>query len=112
MKSNKRGLWLLAAGASAGLLVSVWNYFAVESGIDHSAGALLVIVASLLLLGASVLLAAVPMPHWMTACFLGLLLLGLAGTAMAAYFLESQTLLLAMALGLAGWALDVGAKRR
>lgn len=102
------GRWLLAAAMAAGLCVAAFNYLSTGNGIDHTAGALLVIVSSVLLLGASLLFGL----RWVGARWLAvildiLILLGLIGTAAAAYFLEADLLLVLMILGLCAWLVAV-----
>ncbi|EAR51114.1 hypothetical protein OG2516_18130 [Oceanicola granulosus HTCC2516] len=92
---------LLALLALIGLIAVTYEYFTPASGIDHTAGALLAIAASALILGAALVVGFVPsMPaalHWTLEI---LLLLGLIGTLAAAWLLESWILVACMAVGL------------
>src|SRR5919205_648282 len=98
------GAWIMAAAAAPGTALSVYNYLTRGTGIDHTPGALLVVVSSALVLLASLVLALAPgAPRWLRVVLEILLLLGVLGTAAAAYFLEAYALLGLMALALVGW---------
>ena len=56
-RGREGGAWLMALAAAIGLIVSLIAYFHLGSGIDHTAGALLVIISTVLLTGAGVVLA-------------------------------------------------------
>ncbi len=97
------GAIVVIAAAAIGFLVSIYDYF-LAPGIDHSPGVLLVIASTGLILAASVVSAAYGgLPRWLRLTLDGLILLGLLGTAAAAYFLEAHVLLALMALGVIGW---------
>ena len=96
------GGWILVASSAAGLALSVFNYFE-DIGIGGTAGALLVIVSTALLLAASLFTLFVPAARWLLVTLDVLILLGILGTALAAYFLEAGLLLFFMALALVGW---------
>lgn len=91
---------LLAIAALTGLIVSIYNYLTPGTGIDGTEGAMLVIVSSLLILGASLLVALVSLPAWLFWTFEVLILLGIIGTMAAAYLLMSWILLGAMVAAL------------
>ena len=97
------GIWLLAASSAAGLVVSIFDYFG-SAGIQGTGGVMLVIASTALLLVASLFVAVVPsMPRWLGGLLLALLVLGVLGTGLAAYFLEASWLLALMVLALFGW---------
>ena len=97
------GCWLLLASAAMGLLVSLYDYFW-GPGIDHTAGAMLIIIATALLTAASAVIAFyVASPRWLRVTLEVLILFGLVGTGAAAYFLEAYVLLALMVIGLLGW---------
>lgn len=99
-----RGAWLLAASAAAGLCLSLFNYFWPSTGIRGTPGALLVVVSTALVLGASLLMALVRPKGLALRVFLNVsTLLGVTGTGVAAYFLEAYVLVALMAVGLIGW---------
>ena len=99
-----RGAWLLAAGAAAGLCLSLFNYLWPNTGIDGTPGALLVVVSTALVLGAALVMALFrSKPLWLRVFLVVSTLLGLIGTGIAAYFLDSYLLIAFMAIGLLGW---------
>lgn len=101
---RRYGIWLMALASVLALALSIYNYLDRGTGIDHTGGALLVIISSALILLASILLATVPtVPGWLRSTFTVLLFLGVLGTAAAAYFLETQILIGLMAIALIGW---------
>lgn len=99
---------LIALGAAAGLALSIFAYVERSSGINGTAGAMLVVASS-----AAILLAALALASWpgmwrgLRGLLLFLLLLGILGTGLAAYFLMSIWLLVAMAVCLIGWLLAI-----
>ena len=98
------GAWLLGAGAAAGLCLALFNYFWPSTGIHGTPGALLVVVSTALVLGASLLMALVRPKGLALRVFLNVsTLLGVTGTGVAAYFLEAYVLVAFMAVGLVGW---------
>jgi hypothetical protein len=98
------GVWVMIAGSAAGFCLSVVNYFWPGNGIDHTPGALLVVISCALVLGASLLMALGPSKGPALRIFLDVsTCLGVIGTALAAYFLEAYVLVAFMALGLIGW---------
>lgn len=96
----------MLAGAFAGLVVTLIDYFTLLSGVAGTFGAGLVIL-SCLLIG----LAAVLMFVSRNAMWLGILrslsVLGCLLTALAGYFLHEWLLIGAMALALAGLIVDL-----
>lgn len=99
---------LIALGAAAGLILSLIAYTSRSSGINGTGGALLVIASSTAILLAALAIAIWPkMRGWLRGTLLFLLLLGIIGTGLAAYLLESNGLLLAMAVCLVGWLLTI-----
>jgi hypothetical protein len=98
------GRWLVVVCAAVGLCVAAADYLSHGNGIDHTDGALLVTVSTILILGASILLALRLIPsHWARVGIDVLILLGVLGTAAAAYFLEADLLLGLMVLALCSW---------
>jgi len=98
------GAWIIVTAALGGLVVSVFNFFNPESGITGTAGALLVIVSTALL----VLFGWLMSGHgWRSGFFPAFItlsaILDIAGTAFAAYLLHSWTLLCLMLIALLGW---------
>lgn len=97
------GAWLIVIASIVGLTVSIINYNAADSGVAGSAGAMLVIVSSALLLFAGFLLGRDMGGFGVRAVFATLCFFGIVGTAFAGYLLESTTLVAAMAVCLFGW---------
>jgi quinoprotein glucose dehydrogenase len=97
------GVHILIIAAAAGLALSVFNYFWIGNGIHGSAGALLVVISSLLMFAASAaLLFADGMRHGVRGTLVVLILFDILGTGLAAYMLEAYWLIAAMAAALAG----------
>jgi hypothetical protein len=97
------GSWTLIAASLLGLVLALFQYFDVGDGIAYSPGALLVAVAAALILAASlVILARRGLPAWVGGLLYALIVIGLVGAAVAAYFLDSYWLSALMIVGLAG----------
>jgi hypothetical protein len=93
----------LIAASLLGLALAVFQYFDTGDGIAYSPGALLVAVAAALILAASlVVLARRGLPGWVDVLLYALIILGLVGAALAAYFLDSYWLMALMIVGLIG----------
>jgi quinoprotein glucose dehydrogenase len=104
--------WLLVAGAAVGLIVAIVDYF-LNPGIDHTPGALLVIISTALVTLAGLVLAlVVAMPRWPRVFLDVAILLGVLGTGFAAWLLEADILLALMAVSLIGWFLHILLDRR
>ena len=101
------GAWLMTVGSTFGLLAALIDYFWRGDGIAYTSGALLVIVSSALLLGASLLLAARALGEALTVAFIVLAGLDILGTSFAAWMLEANWLLGLMTVAAAGWIVDV-----
>jgi hypothetical protein len=102
------GGWVVAAASAIGLVICIFNFVDPGSGIAGSAGALLVIASSALILAAGLLLAvARSVPGWLRVSLDALLLLGVIGTGFAAYMLEAPLVLGAMAVALIGWFIHI-----
>ena len=98
------GNWIVVASSATGFALSIFNFFWPGSGIHGSGGALLVIVASALILAASLLMALdLSAPRSLQMLTYGLLLLGIIGTGFAGYMLEAYLLVVLMVLALIGW---------
>lgn len=96
-------IWLIAIPAGIGLVLSLIAYLTPHGAVAHSWGAVLVVVATALLLVASLLLALAEMPHWFVVLLEVLIILDIVGTGGAAYFLETYILLAFMVIALIGW---------
>ena len=92
------GARLISLAAILGAAVSIYNYITPLSGIDGTPGAIVVIVSTLILFLFGLVMG---LPLRNAACrssLVVLTLLGIAGTAFAAYLLNSMALLALMAL--------------
>ena len=97
------GMWTLTAASLLGLALAVFQYVDTGNGIAYSPGALLVAVAAALILAASVVvLFGQGLPAWFGGLLYALIIIGLIGAALAAYFLDSYWLMALMIIGLLG----------
>jgi hypothetical protein len=102
--SRGYGAWFLAGVALLAAGVAAFNAFDWGNGIAYTGGAYLVLGSScLLFFGALVLAVAAGVPRWLRTLLVILLLLDLAGTSLAGYFLEATVLVALMAVGLLAW---------
>ena len=101
------GAWLVAIVSLVGLLLALYGYLTPNDGISFTPGALLVVVSTALILAASVLLGFRGLPRWVIVVLDVLLLLGLLGTALAAWFLQTYILVALMFVGVIGWLIHL-----
>ena len=106
MRRFSFGLALLSVSAAFGLFDACFNYLYRPVGVSYAGGAALVVASCLLIVTASLWLAELRRVGWVGATLVVLLLMGLIGTALAAYFLEASILLALMLVGLVGWCID------
>jgi len=108
---------MIAFGAGIGCLVSVWNYFAPVSllapttGVAGTPGAALAIAATAILCIAGLVLAGTASGRGLTLLLMIGALVGILGTGLAAWLLESNLLLALMLVCLIGWGLRVFTRR-
>ncbi len=100
------GAALVILAALAGLGLSLWYYFAPLTGVNGSAGALLVIVASALLIVDGIVLYLTG-PGALRVVFIVLGILGAVGTLAAAWFLHGWWLMAAMVVVLLGIVVSI-----
>jgi len=105
-KNYRLGAILLFAAALASLLVTLYAYFTPLTGVTGTAGALLVVVANVILLLAALVLPGLQ-GRGMRNLVRVLVLLGLIGTAFAGLLLHLWTVPVAMAVGLIGLIIDM-----
>lgn len=106
MKAVQYGGYVISLAAILGTAVSAYNYLDPMSGIAGTPGAILVIVSTLILFFAGLLLASDGhRGAGFRAFFLTGTLIGIIGTALAGYLLNSQALQLLMAVCAVGWLL-------
>jgi hypothetical protein len=105
------GALLIAAASLLGIGVSASNYLTPLSGIDGTPGALLVIVSTAILSLFAVCVATLRLTRGLRRFIVASSLLDIAGTAFAAYLLESSSLLILMAICFAGWLILVFSRK-
>lgn len=98
-----RGARVILISALAGAAVSLYNYVTPLSGIDGTPGALLVIVATLIIFTLGIVLGTSRATGAWQTMVLIICLAGIFGTAFASYLLESHVLLVMMLACLLGW---------
>jgi len=94
---------LIAIAAAVGFVICLVDYFTPHGTIAHQWGTLLVLISTLLMLGASCWIAFGAMSRGLLILFQVLIILDILGTAVCAYFLEAPALLVFMAVALVGW---------
>ena len=95
------GLRFLALTAVVAFGIALFNFFWTGNGIHGTAGALLVVISSaLMLLAAGAMVIWPVMPRWLRGLLLVLILLDIVGTGIAAYMLEAYWLVGAVAAAL------------
>ena len=100
----------LVIAALVGLAISIYHYVTPMTGVTGTAGALLVVVSSLLLSVAGIVLFL--LHHgWVAALVRVLAVLGSVGTLLAAYFLHEFWLMAAMVVALLAIFFDLASKR-
>ncbi len=98
------GAWLLCLAALIGLGICVFAYFSTGNGIHGTAGVLLVIVSTALMLLAALAISIWPaMWVWLRGLLLVLIALDIVGSGFAGYMLDDWWLVGAMALATIGW---------
>lgn len=97
---SRWGAWVLAAVSGGGLVDAVVSFFWRGSGIDHTAGALLVVVSTAILVIIGLVLAR---PSRLHGLLMVLSILDVFGTGLAAYFLHAWVLLALMVIAALGW---------
>lgn len=98
------GAALMALAAAIGLIVALADYFMPSSGVGYTLGAGLVCWSNAALLVATLLLFNDRIRHnWFGVVLTVLIILGIAGTALAGYMLDSVWLPIVMAVCFIGW---------
>ena len=106
-----RGAGVMLLAGALGAAAGIYDFYNVATGIDGSGGVELVI-ASCLLMVFGALMVIVLGRGLLVGVFGLLLLLDVAGTGVAAYFLESGLIMAAMALAGLGWILLMNSRGR
>jgi hypothetical protein len=103
VKAAKIGASLLCSGGIVGAAVSVANFFAPDSGIAGTPGAMLVVASTVILVAFGLIMRGGTRSRGVRVFVAAAALLDIAGTAFAGYLLDSETLVVAMLVSLAGW---------
>jgi hypothetical protein len=107
-RHSTRGAWLIILASLIVMAICVYDYYTPETGLVGTGGTILVAVAGLLMLLASLVLALVPNRSGLLQGFLVVsILLDIIGSSAAGYFLESPVIMAAEALALIGWLMNV-----
>ena len=86
------------------LAIAIYDYFWIGSGIDHTIGDLIVICAASVLLVASALVSFFPLrPFWLRLVLNLGIVVGIFGSGLAGYFLETDAILAFLAVALLAW---------
>jgi hypothetical protein len=102
------GMRILLVGAAAALAIAIFNFLWRGNGIHGTAGALLVVISSALMVAASCALVFFDsLGRGWRGALIALIALDIVGTGLAAYFLEAVWLIVAMAVALIGWLLHL-----
>ena len=107
-RHSTRGAWLIILASLIVMAICVYDYYTPETGLIGTGGTILVAVAGLLMLLASLVVAQVPNRSCLLQNFLVVsILLDIIGSSVAGYFLESPVIMAAQALALIGWLMNV-----
>jgi len=104
------GAGLVVAASLLGLVIACYDFVTPGTGIDHSGGVELIIISTTLMLGAAAAVALMG-SGLQAGILIFLIVLDIAGTGTAAWFLESWLMMAAMALAALGLILRTGARR-
>ena len=109
LPKNFVGSWIITVFGIIGFIVSLYNYYAASSGIQHTAGAELVIITTLVIAVLSILTYALRKLHtrWQRVVLYIVTIGFLLGTIFAAYLLESTTLVVALLIAVIGWFIQI-----
>jgi hypothetical protein len=106
------GAHILLIAAAAALAISVFDFFWTGNGIHGTPGAGLVVISSALMVAAAAaLILAARMSRPQRGLLVVLVALDIVGTAFAAYLLEADLLLAAMAAAAVGWIVHLASDR-
>lgn len=99
------GLWLIVLASLLGLAVAGYDYVTPMTGINGSAGVVVVLIALGLMLVSALVLALFLRRGWLHRVLSFLVFLDILCTGAAAWFLESNVLLALMVLALVGFVI-------
>jgi hypothetical protein len=104
VKAAKIGASLLCTGGIVGAAVSIANFLSSDSGIAGTPGAILVVASTVILVAFGLVMrGGTTRSRGFRVFVAAAALLNIAGTAFAGYLLDSETLVVAMLVCLAGW---------
>jgi quinoprotein glucose dehydrogenase len=98
------GVGLLLIAGLLGAAAALYDYFAPSTGIDHTAGVVLVLTSCVLMVLATVAVLVIG-SSVLTNILIFLIFLDILGTGTAAWFLESELMMAAMAIATLGFLL-------
>ena len=105
---STRGAWLIVLGSVIAGAISVYDYFSVDTGLQGTGGVVLTGVGAGAMTLAALTMALKPVRGCFLQGFLVIsLILGIIGSSVAGYFLESPVIRAAQALALIGWLMNV-----
>ena len=103
IRTSDSGAWIITLTALLGCAVAIYNYNAPDNGISGTAGAMLVIYSSIVLIVAGFILGRDMGGRVLHVMLATLALLTIIGTGFAAWLLESNVLMVLMGISLFGW---------
>jgi hypothetical protein len=110
MMTRVPGVSLVVAASLLGLVIACYDFVTPDTGIDHSGGVELVIISTALMLCAAAAAALIG-SRLLAGILIFLIVLDIAGTGTAAWFLESWLMMAAMALVALGLISHARARR-
>jgi hypothetical protein len=99
--SRPGGAGLILAAGLLGAAAALYDYVTPATGIDHTSGVMLVLASCLLMALAAIGVSAIR-PGVLTGILVFLIFLDILGTGTAAWFLESEVMMAAMAIAVVG----------
>jgi hypothetical protein len=110
MMTRVPGAGLVVVASLLGLVIAYYDFVTPSTGIDHSGGVALVIISTALMLCAAAAVALIG-SGLLAGILIFLIVLDIAGTSTAAWFLESWLMMAAMALAALGLILHAAARK-
>lgn len=107
-RHSTRGAWLIILASVIAIAICIYDYYSPATGLIGAGGVILVAVAAVLMLLASLVMAMVPnRACWLQMFLVVSIILDIIGSSVAGYFLESPVIMAAEALALIGWLMNV-----
>lgn len=105
---STRGAWLILLGSVVTGAICIYDYVTPETGLIGTGGVVLVAIGAALMFLTALVLATKPNRGALLQGFLVVsILLDVIGSSVAGYFLESPVIMVAQALALIGWLMNV-----